>query len=276
MKKTILTLTLFASCFTVSMAQKLRTYDKLVYVKTQNDGSDVSISIESPVANDKQLKFKLKIVNKTNDYIVFKPSECKLMVNGKEFKPNAKEKELVISPLDNDSKVINIFGEGLNAARSCTFNMDGVYKVSSKETGVDAADFKLPVSKYDFAAGQFNVTSTKLYKESDATDAQFSVSYTGDKMGAVFFTNATVLMPDGNEYSATKSTGLFAKSGMKIIQKGTTEDFTLHWNRMEGGKAMDMQKVPMTIKWHNTFCEISPKPLPTVVLSLEIDETLSK
>ena len=107
MKKTIIAATLVAFITSASVAQKLRTYAKLVYVKTQTETPDVTVYIENAVANDKQLKFKLKIVNKTNDYVIFKPSESKLIVNGKEWKPGIKEKELVISPLESDFRVMN-------------------------------------------------------------------------------------------------------------------------------------------------------------------------
>ena len=274
MKKTILAASLVAFTLTTSVAQKLKTYAKLVYVKTQQENPDVTVMIESPVATEKYLKFKIKIVNKTNDYIIYKPAETKLVVNGKEYK--CTDKQMIISPLDNDSKVINFPGEGFNSARSCSYVIDGLYKVAPKGSTVEAPDFKLPVTKYDFTAGNFTITSTKLYKQSDATVADFTVSYTGDKIGCVNFTNATVLMPDGNEYVSKKPTGLFSKSTTLLLEKGGSGNFTLSWDKIQPTKAMDMQFVPMTIKWHETFNESGPKPEGSMTLNLEIDETLSK
>ncbi len=276
MKKNFLVVVTMLTLATTIQAQKLKKYDKLFYVNTKQETSDVTVFIETAVANDKMLKFKIKIVNKTNDYIIYKTAETKLVVNGKEYKPSGKEKEMIISPLDNDSKVINIMGDGFNAARSCNYVIDGLYKISSKGNGVATADYKLPGAKADFSTGGFNCNMTSLYKQTDATKLDFKVSYTGEKTGCIFPANATLLMPDGNEYPAKKPGGLFAKPGLIILNKGTTDEFNVTWDQIQGGKAMDMQKVPLTIKWNETFCELTPINIKSLSMDLEIDETLSK
>jgi hypothetical protein len=82
-------------------------------------------------------------------------------------------------------------------------------------------------------------------------------------------------MPDGNEYAAKQSTGLLASSGPVLLMKGEDESFTVKWERMEGGKKMDMQKVEMMVIWHETFMETTPVKIQPEILTFEFDETVS-
>jgi hypothetical protein len=182
------------------------------------------------------------------------------------------EKWLVISPNESDFRIINMKGAGYNAVKTYSFLMDGLYKVSASGKGIEAPEYKLPVSKNEFKAGDYTVKLNKLYKESDATNLKLDITYTGEKMGIVNGEKAAVLMPDGKEYAAVRPKGLLAKSGPMLLKKGQTETISLNWERMEGGKAMDMQKVDMIVKFNDMFTEAVPEKLKPETLSFEFDE----
>jgi hypothetical protein len=272
MKK--LFLAVIAVCsLNVSIAQKEVKYAKLYYKDMKVENNDVTITVDNAVSTDGETKFKLKITNKTNDFVIFKPEESKFIINGKESKPSEKSK--IIKPNDSDWLIINLKGPNYNGVKSYSFLVDGLYKVSANEKGISTPDFRLPVTKNEFKTGGFTVKVNKLYKESDATNLKLDITYNGDKVGVVNSEKAGVLMPDGNEYAAVKPTGLLAKSGPVLLKKGDEESVTLNWNRMEGGKTMDMQKVEMMVKFNDMFSESTPQKMKPETLQMEFDEVMS-
>jgi hypothetical protein len=273
-KKTILMLSLMVMSTTLANAQKETKYEKLYYKNFTKETDDVTITVDNAVSTDGETKFKLKITNKTADFIIYKPEESKFSVNGKEMK--AKEKILIIKPNSSDFRIINLKGDNFNRVKNYGFELDGVYLVGPGTNTASASDFKLPPSNNDFNAGPFKCTLSKLYKESDATDAKFKCAYNGQKIGFVDPSKVAVRMPDGNEYAAKKETNLLGNpTGPIMLMKGEDDSFSLKWDRMEGGKRMDMQKVEMTILWRDAFSEAVPKKLKPEALNMEFDELVS-
>lgn len=273
MKKLVLAVIAVTSLLTAS-AQKEKKYDKLYYKNIILETNEVTISVDNAVSTDGETKFKLKITNKTADYIMFKPEECKFIVNGKESKPTEKPK--TIEPNSSDWLIVNLKGAGYNSVKNYTFEIGGLYKVSTSGTVVKADDFRLPATKNDFKAGSFGLNLSKLTKESGKTEAKFDCAYNGDKVAIVFPSKMGLKMPDGNEYASVQPKGLLAKKGPILMTKGQTEGLTGNWERMQGGKAMDMQKVEMFIKWNETFTEVTPEKLKNETLTFEFDEALTE
>lgn len=273
MKKIVLVVIAVTSLLTAT-AQKEKKYEKLYYKNVVLETSEVTISVDNAVSTEGETKFKLKIVNKTADYIMFKPEECKFIVNGKESKPSEKPK--TIEPNSSDWLIVNLRGAGYNSVKNYTFEIAGLYKVSTSGTVIQTPDFKLPASKNDFKTGNYSLNMTKLTKESGKTEAKFDCSYNGDKVAIVFPSKMGLKMPDGNEYASVQPKGLLAKKGPILLTKGQTEGLTGNWERMAGGKAMDMQKVEMFIKWNETFTEVTPEKLKNESLAFEFDEALTE
>lgn len=273
MKKIILAV-MAISAFSAASAQKETSYSKLYYKDMTMENSDIKIAVDNAVSTDGETKFKLKITNKTNDFLIYKPEESTFIINGKEMK--ASEKWLVIAPNESDFRIVNLKGKDYNKVKDYSFKLDGIYKVSTGEKGIETTDYKLPVAVNEFKTGNYTVKMSKIYKQTDATNLKFDITYNGDKTGIIFPEKAAVLMPDGKEYASVPATGLLAKSGpVLFLKKGQTESVTLNWNRMEGGKAMDMQKVDMLVKFHDMFTETTPVKLKAETLNLEFDQTTS-
>lgn len=273
MKKIILPLVLAASIFSSAVAQKDVKYPKLFYKDVKIETEELTITVDNAVSTEAETKFKLKVTNKTNAYIFFKPEESKFIINGKEMKP--KEKMVIIAPNESDFKIINLKNPQSNSIKNYSFVLDGLYKVEPDNKGIKVSDFKLPVAQNEFNAGDFNCSFVKMSKETDATDVKFKCLYKGDKIGFVSSSKVTVKMPDGNEYATVKGSGLFSNSKPVLLMKGKDESFTLHWDRMQGGKSMDMQKVEMIIKWNDAFTEASPVKMKSETLELQFDEEVS-
>lgn len=273
MKKSILMMALVIATGSVTLAQKEKKYDKLYYKNITQDGEKYSVEVDNAVSTEGETKFKLKITNKTGDYLILKPEECKFTINGKEMMP--KEKWLIIKPFGSDFKIINLKGSDYNKVKNYSFSTDGIYTASPNGTVVKADDFKLPPSKNDFVAGDFKCNMDKLSKESDKTEAKFKVVYGGSKVGFIDPLKSAAKMPDGNEYASKYSAGLLGGSGPIMLMKGENDSFTIKWERMEGGRKMDMQLVEMMIQWRETFTEAPLVKEKATTLNFEFDEAMS-
>jgi hypothetical protein len=159
---------------------------------------------------------------------------------------------------------------GYNKIKNYSFVVGGLYKVAAGTKGIPTPDFKLPPSTNEFTTGGFTVYMTKLTKETDVTEVKYKCTYNGDKIGIVFPSKTAIKMPDGNEYANAKK-----KASPILLQKGETDNFTLKWERMEGGKTMDMQKAEMYIKWNDAFAEVTPEKMSVETLNIEFDEVTS-
>lgn len=268
MKKKLITLVAITCMLSAALAQKEVKYEKLYYKNATVETDELTILADNVVSTEGETKLKLKITNKTNDYIIYKPEESAFTINGKEMKPN--EKWLIISPNESAFRVINLKGEKYNTVKSYSYTVGGLYKVLVNEKGISTPDFKLPASKNDFKTGDFECTLNKVNKETDATDVKFKCLYTGNNIGFVFPAKTAVKMPDGNDYANAKS-----KSKPIMLMKGQDDSFTLHWDKFNGGKTMDMQFVEMMIKWNDAFVEASTKKMKSETLQLEFDQAIS-
>jgi len=257
MKKILLTFIVI-----IGLAVNSATAQKETKYKDAKVESDyVTIDLIDAVSTDAGTKFKLKIQNKTSDYIIYKAEESKFVINGTEVRP--KEKTLILEPNETGSRVINIKG-AYNAVKSYSFVVDGLYKVSPNGASVSVPDFKLPASQNSFNAGNFNCTMVDLDKKTAKTDVRFKCVYNGDKMGFVYLVKAAVKMPDGNEYASTHT-----RTKPILFNKGDDDRFVLVWEKMKGGREMDMQLVDMTILWHNVFIEAAPQKIKGATVEMQ-------
>lgn len=274
MKNIFLTI---ASTLVLSSIIYAQSFEKLFYKDATKETSDFTFTIDNAVSTPAETKFKFKITNKTNDYLLYKPTESKFVINGKEGAP--KEKMLIIKPNSSDFVTVNLKGSGYNTVKNYSYVIDGIYKVSTNGTVINTPNFKLPPAQNEFKTGDFTCTMGNLTKETDKTEVKFKCSYNGDKIGVIHQTRASVKMPDGTEYANAKKPGLLdSKAREVLVLKGETESVELKWNRMEGGKAMDMQKVSMDIIWNSTFTEAPAIKVNSETMELEFDEakTLGK
>lgn len=269
--KNILATLLVLLAVTTAFGQKKEkevSYKKIFYNQTQAQTDVVTLNVVDAVATEGEVKFKLRVTNKTNDFILFKPEECKFIIDGKETP--ASEKWLVVAPMDMESRVINLKGPGYNKIKNYSFVVDGLYRVSSSNPGIPAPDFRLPPAQNQFSAGSFSNSFLKMNKETDKTEVKFKCIYNGEKVGMIYPARIAVKMPDGKEYATAQT-----KSGPFLLQKGEDRNISAEWLRMPGGAANDMQKVDMIILWKDAFTEGTPEKTSGTRLELSFDEATS-
>jgi archaellum component FlaG (FlaF/FlaG flagellin family) len=263
MKKIILAFIALAYCTAIHA----QNYKRVFYKNQTIENKDIRIIIDDAVATDAGVKFKMKIKNLTNDYIIYKPSESAFKIDGKTVNPT--EKWLIIPPNDDESRVIDLKGPNYKKAADFEFILDGVYKASANAKGVAAPDFKLPASQNEFKAGEFTVTLEKAKKETARTDAKFNVKYTGSKI-AIFEPNkVTMKMPDGKEYA-----NYHADRKAQLLNSGDVS-FTVAWKDIPKTSG-DMQFAEMIILWRDAFKETAPVKLEVQTITIAFDKDLTE
>ena len=230
------------------------------YKETSFETDDYKIYFLDAVNTDERAKFKIRVFNKTNDYIIFKPTDLIFKINGSDL-PSG-DKPMTIGPNDESAKVIDVKGKGLQVEKF-TFELKAVYKVAANSPGIKTADFDLPPSKNDFTTGNFKCKLLNNKLKTDKSSAQFGCTYEGDGIGIIDPYKCAAIMPKGKENANSKN-----YTGM-LMDKGKYEDFNVEFKEISGGG--DMQKGGLKIKWNDTFRESKISPLKGGTIQMEID-----
>lgn len=253
----------FIICSTLTFAQKKKNVDpgyRYVYKETSFETDDYKIYIEDATAIDAWSKFKVRVFNKTNDYLILKPTDIIFNIDGKEIAGT--DKQLIIVPNDEASKVIDVKGSGCQVDKY-SVNIKMLYKVAANSPALKAEDFIIPVSKNDFTAGNFKCTLKKHELKTDKSIFKFVCVYEGDGIGILAPTQIAAVMPKGQDnanYNRNKGT---------LLERGKSDDFIVDIREISGGG--DMQKEPWKLKWNETFKASKIEMIKGGTINLELD-----
>lgn len=224
---------------------------------------DYIIIIEDVVSRMDYLKLKIKISNKTSDYILFKGEECIFKLEKGNFK--SKEKPVFIEPFDSKSKVLEIKGEGQNYhVEKFSIEINGIYKVPVSEKSFTAPNFQLPPNAKDFVAGTFSCVLLGTEQKTSETWARFNCKYNGSNVGFINPAKCVAQIPDGQEFATVN-----LKSKVEILTAGDDTKFGTIFQIP--GKIADMQFTTLNIIWKETFTESTTKPLASQTANFEVD-----
>ncbi|HNS11043.1 MAG TPA: hypothetical protein PKM97_00410 [Bacteroidia bacterium] len=268
MKKSIILFLLIAGsvCFTGDVFGA--SFEKVFYKEVVLEKGPVTVTITDGVSTKAYIKFKLRVKNNTSDYILVSTDQIILKADGKDYKNL--EKDLLIGPNDEESRVIDIKGEGLQFEKF-SLELKGFATVKAEEGAIKAENFKLPIVKNDFTAGPFKIVQLKSTKKTDDVVVKFSVDYTGDKIGIVHPGKASLLTPKGTEFANMASRG---QRRANVLKKGQSDTFVVLWKDIPVSNG-DMQKVDIEILWHDTFRDTVAEAFPLPDVEVEIDTVLS-
>lgn len=231
------------------------------------DNGDVTIDIENAVAKTEYAKFKLRITNKTNDYIIYKPQESTFKFESTKVVPEDK-KEITINPLDKETKVIDAKGSNLHV-ESFRFLVEGLYKVSPKTTSEKVPAFKLPASVNEVSGGNFKIEMVQNKKETQETVVKFRVTYSGDGYGLVEAKKLGVKTEGGEEFANDKN-----NQKPFLLKKGESDTFIALFHIP--AKTADMQFANLEIIWRDAFKECTVKKVESLEVDLTVDEGLTE
>jgi hypothetical protein len=248
-----------------AFAQKSKTDPEhtIYYAEVLTETNDVNVEIKDGVSRIEFSKFKIKLSNKTTDYIVYKPKESILKISGSDFFPN--DRVLLIEPSDKGGRVLDIKGNGKNLhVDEYQFVLAGLYKIKADAPSIEVPNFKLPASINDVTSGNFKIELLKINKETKETVAKFKVTYTGKGYGLVNPNKLGVKIDNGQEFANAKKQDAF------LLAPGESDTFTALFTIP--GKIADMQFANMEILWRNTFSESDLQKLEGLTIDIKIDE----
>jgi len=244
------------------------SYEKMFYKDVVLEKGPVTITITDGVSTKAYIKFKMRVKNNTSDYILVTTEDVVMKADGKEYKNM--EKDLLVGPNDEESRVIDIKGAGLQFEKF-SLELKGFAVVKADAGTVKAENFKLPIVKNDFTAGPFKLVQLKSTKKTDVVVVKFSVDYTGDQLGIVHTGKASLLTPKGTEFANMASRGQRRAS---VLKKGQSDIFIVLWKDIPVSNG-DMQKDDIEILWHDTFRNAVSEPFSLPDVEVLIDTALS-
>lgn len=230
------------------------------YKQTSVNTDDYKIYIEDAINEDGFSKLKIRIFNKTNDYLIFKPGDVVFKIGNQDVV--CKEKQLVILPNEEGWKVISVKGKGFQEEKY-TLEIKNMYKISTVPAALKVEDMVLPITKNEFTAGAFKFTIKKADLRTDKSILKCECVYEGDGIGILTPSQCMAIMPKGQE---NPNADRFKSC---LLEKGKPESFLMEFREMKG--AGDMQKEPMKLVWNETFRESKIEPIPGTKINLELD-----
>ena len=239
--------------------------EKFFYKDATIETSDYKIYIVDAVALPAYSKFKLKIFNKTNDYLFIKPAEIVMLANGKNIEN--KEKSFVIAPNDEGSKVIDFKGAEMQF-QNYDLKIKGIYKAAAKGKIIEIPNFDLPPTKNEFEVGSFSCILKKHDANTDRSISKFECKYSGDDIGIINPNKTACIMPNGKDNATAK------RETATLLEKGGSETFVLQYNEIAG--AGDLQKKSIAVKWNDAFQETKLKTLSGSDIKIEYDSVKSE
>lgn len=245
--------------------KKAKDETKSFYKEATFETDDYVVNIVDAVAAADFSKFKMKVFNKTNDYLLIRTSEIGYSADGKKL--TNKEKDFIVGPNDESNKVIDFKGINMQVP-SYVIELKGIYKASAGGKVLSADNFDLPPSKNDFTTGGFTCTLKKHDANTDKVVARFDCIYSGDAIGIINPNKSAAIMPNNTDNANAK------KNKPMLLEKGKMEEFIVQYNEVEG--AGDLQKKAIKIKWNDTFRESKLLPLESPKITVEKKEEVKK
>jgi len=228
---------------------------------------ELNIELVDIIARMDFSKFKIKLDNKTNDILIYQPTESSFEIGGNNC-PVA-DKTVVIDPLGKGNRVINAKCTGIDMhVDNYTFNLDGLYKVPTGVPALEAPNFMLPPSVNEFVVGNYKVEMVGIKKLTQITTVDFKVTYNGVGYGLVNPNKLGVKIESGQEFAN-------ARTGQKEHMLGKGESVKIVAEFKIPGKIADMQFANMEILWRDTFKESKAEKLASQTIQVEIDRGLT-
>lgn len=273
MKKTILSLFAAFTAF-VSVAQLSPDYEVHYRQLEPVSNDDITIEIDDHYSQAEYCKFRMKITNKTGDYIVIKTEEIEMVMDHGTYHPIAKT--VIIDPFKSASKTIQAEGDNRFQVDKYTLNLKGFYKVPAKGNVAAMDNFKLPATKNDFEGGNFMCkVDGEITKETKVTEVPLTCKYNGNSIAIIDPSKCVVKLESGQEYATTNRGPKIKLSGNdNIVMPG--EDKKVKAVFEVPAKIVDMQFANMEIVWKETFTESKLVPMTIESQSIEKDPGLTE
>lgn len=236
------------------------------------NAGDVTLTMEESHAQMQFCQAKFKIKNNTADYIVINSEKVEFQFDHGTFYP--KKKQIVIAPKKTVTEMFKVSGGEKFHVEKYAIQWNGFNKVPAKGEVQSPENFALPASKNDVEAGPFMCkVAGEISQKTQETVANFKCSYTGEKIGILDATKASVKLESGQEFANTNTGGGKLKGLMggdhNLVFPGDKKKITLIYK--VPAKVTDMQFANMEVVWHETFMESTASTIKIPNANFELD-----
>lgn len=213
---------------------------------------------------------KMKITNKTSDYLIIDMSKIEFVFDWGTVKCKS-SKEVIIDPNDTKSKTAKVDGDTRFHVDKFTLKISGVKRVPTNGTAVVLDDFRLPPAVNEVGSGNVSVNMSKMKKVTDVTDTRFEMKNKGSNYVICNPSKISTRFPSGNVFA-----NAYSKSRPKLVKPGKSDKFNVLCEEQipEG----DMQFIELNVVWNDAFIETKPVDAASCEKTFEKDdaETVGK
>ncbi|MFT3908351.1 MAG: hypothetical protein QM737_02915 [Ferruginibacter sp.] len=263
-------------CSTVFSQKKLDPKYENWYKSSRLETNEMIIEVEDVNAQANICKLKIKMTNKTNDYILYKPAETEFIYSFGSFHPKAgleliNGKNELLKPKETDSRILTIKGDTRFQVDSFDIKFNGFYRIPAKGKVENAPNFQLPASVNSFEAGAFKVLMTSVSQKTKETSIHFKVSYAKDAKhyAVVNLGKAVLKLQDGREFAMSNQ-----KDKQELIADG--DDEKIKYEFQIPASIVDMQFANMQLVWKDTFTESESAEVALDKMTLVIDPGMTQ
>jgi len=270
MKKSILYLGLLMSFITFgqdSKSETLTNFEKVYYLDKTITQDDYDVLVKNIIDYKDELKFALKITNKTNSFLVHDSKESKVIINENNVSAKGKIKLIPISK--SKTQTITFDRSKITKQKNFEFLLDGLSLLKENNTSIEVEEFKIPMSKKDFSFGDVTCLVTIPVRKSQKMTIKIEMNNKGKDYIIVRPFRVGLKMPDDNIYTSKNTKEIIA------LAPQSKKSITLKWERMPGGNANDMQKVPMSIIFEDVFFTSNIIKLDSETIEIIWDEEIT-
>lgn len=216
---------------------------------------------------------KIRITNKTNDFIAVKSDELVFHINGTEYRP--KDKTYLIGPRDNITRTIRVEGDNRFHVDNFTLELRGFYKIPADGNVKYADNFNLPVSANHFEFDGFQCkVAGRVIQETQLTELPLRCTYVGDDIGLIEGSRISVKLENGMEFAnvntGSKIKNLTTTGSTDVLFPGEDAKITAIF-RIPATTA-DMQFSNLIVNFNDTFSESKLRPISVTSVDFELDE----
>lgn len=237
---------------------------RVYYKETSFETDDYKVYIEDAIAIEAWVKFKVRIFNKTNDYLIFDPTELVFTIGGKEIAGT--DKPVIVFPNDEATRVVDAKNKGCQYDK-INITVKHLHKVPTNIKEIKTEDFNIPPGPKEFTAGNFKCNLKSAAIKTDKTLLKFVCIYEGDAIGILAPGAITAEMPRGQENTNSN------RNKGALLEKGKSDDFFVEFKEIKD--AGNMQKDPFKLKWNTVFKESKKEAIGGGKFTLEVDNPKS-
>jgi hypothetical protein len=269
MKKLIVCL--FVAFCIPMLAQDAKNFNRAFYKEVTFETDDYKAYLVKFYTEKKILRMKLRIFNKTKDYIWVKPAEFVVSIGGETL--NAEGAPFTVQPDGDEARFMDVRPVNLSDMRVDAFEIElkGFYKIPAiQENVISVPNMSLPVKNdTPFDVGPFKCTIVDNSVKEKKAIANFHCTYNGDKIGVIDISKAEAELPNGQKLKNSVYAGnsQFLKAEGLIMEKGIEKAMKIDFKANNSGNLED----GISVKWNETFRESKAVPYKVFKIPMQLD-----